>query len=103
MSGNPLSALAIDSWYKIIPVIGAVTLVLSLTVELKAVPNLVVLFASLGAIFIGIGEWINHPLQTKIGAGLKITSRNRVNTISGNVWVLGGIALIIFGIVRYGA
>lgn len=101
MSSNPLSALTIDSWYKIIPAIGAVTLVLSLTVEIKPLPNLLVLLCSIGAIFIGIGEWINHPLQTQVGRGMKITSRNRINTISGNVWDFAGLAITAFGLFKY--
>ena len=98
MSENPLSALKIDAWYKIIPALGSVLLVLSLTVELQDVSNTMVQMSSLGLIAIGIGEWINHPLQTKLGLGYKITSRNRINTIAGNFWVLLGIGLIIWAI-----
>jgi len=79
MSENPLSALKIDAWYKIIPVLGSVLLVLALTVELQDVSNTMVQISSLGLIAVGIGEWINHPLQTKLGLGYKILIRNKVS------------------------
>lgn len=101
MSQNPLSALKIDYWYKILPVIGTVTLILGLTVELKSVSNTLVQLVSIAVIFIGIGEWINHPLQTKVGPGFKITSYNRINTLAGNVWDLVGIGLIMYAFIYH--
>jgi len=57
MSNNPLSKISINDWYKILPVLGAAVLILALTVELVGVKNTAVQLISLGAIFIGIGEW----------------------------------------------
>lgn len=99
MSETPLSSLKIDYWYKMLPVIGTITLIVGLTVEVKGVSNTLVQLVSIGVIFIGIGEWINHPLQTDIGPGYKITSYNRVNTVSGNAWDFLGVALIVYGLV----
>jgi hypothetical protein len=65
---------------------------------MKGVENCIVQLFSLGAIFIGIGEWINHPLQTRIVPGYKITSYPRVNKFGGNVFDLLGIVCIIIGI-----
>jgi Na+-transporting methylmalonyl-CoA/oxaloacetate decarboxylase beta subunit len=96
VSQNPLSNLTIDYWYKLLPVIASVTLVLSLTVELQGVTNTFVQIASIGVIFIGIGEWINHPLQTKLAYNLKITNRNRINTFWGNMWDVAGVGLVIY-------
>jgi hypothetical protein len=97
MNENPLSALKIDYWYKLLPVIGLATLVVGLTVEVKEVSNILVQLVSIGVILIGIGEWINHPLQTRLGpGGFKITSYNRLNTLAGNLWVLAGIFLIAY-------
>ena len=97
MSENLLSNLKIDYWYKMLPVIGTVTLILGLTVEVKGVTNTLVQLVSIGVIFVGIGEWINHPLQTGVVPGFKITSYNRVNTIAGNLWDLLGLSFIIYG------
>ena len=102
MSQNPFSALKIDDWYKLLPVIGGVTLVLALTVEMRGVPNVLVQLVSIGVIFIGIGEWINHPMQTKIVPGFKITSHIRLNTFSGNFWDLLGIGMIVYAFVYHG-
>jgi hypothetical protein len=96
MSDNPLKSLKLDYWYKILPVIGTVTLILGLTVDIKGVTNILVQLVSIGVIFIGIGEWINHPLQTGVGHNFTITSYNRINTISGNLWNLFGLIIIIY-------
>ncbi len=101
MTQNPLSTLKIDYWYKILPVIGTITLILGLTVDVKGVSNILVQLVSVGVIFIGIGEWINHPLQTKVGAGFKITSYKRINTFAGNVWGLVGIGIISYALIYH--
>lgn len=99
MSENPLAALKIDSWYKILPAIGTVTLILGLTVEVKSVENVFVQLISVGVIFVGIGEWINHPLQTKVGGNFKITSYNRLNTVAGSLWDLAGIGVVAYAFI----
>ena len=101
MSQNPLTALKIDYWYKILPVVATVTLIIGLTVEVKGVSNILVQLVSIGVIFIGIGEWINHPLQTGVGPGLKITSYNRINTIAGNTWDLLGAVIIVYALIYH--
>ncbi len=98
MPENPLSSLKIDYWYKILPVIGTVTLIIGLTVDVKGVSNVLVQLLSVGVIFIGIGEWINHPLQTRVGMGMKITSYNRINTFAGNAWNLIGFFIILYSL-----
>ncbi len=98
MTNNPLSTLKIDYWYKMLPVIGTILLIISLTFELKDVSNTMVQVISVGVIFFGIGEWINHPLQTGIVSGYKLTSYNRVNKLSGNLWVILGISFIVYAI-----
>lgn len=94
MSNNPLSSLKIDYWYKLLPVIGTITMIIGLTLDVKGVTNIFVLLVSLGVILIGIGEWINHPLQTKVGPTYKIVSYNRLNTWAGNCWDLVGLSVI---------
>lgn len=96
MTQNPLSTLKIDYWYKILPVIGTITLILGLSVDIKGTSNILVQLVSVAVIFIGIGEWINHPLQTQVSINYKITSYNRVNKLSGNIWDLIGVGIIIY-------
>ena len=97
---NPLQNLKVDYWYKAVLVVGAVSLVLSLTVELKGVENSVALLFSLSAIFIGIGEWLNHPLKTIIyppsaqfPGGLKGEGNTRRNSFLGVGFAVLGVAL----------
>lgn len=97
---NPLQNLKIDYWYKAVMVISAVTLVLSLTLELKGVENATVQVFSIAALLIGMGEWINHPLQTKIHPpvpgihnGLQETGYPRTNSFMGLLFILLGLVL----------
>lgn len=48
MSENLLSSLKIDYWYKMLPVIGTVTLIVGLTVGVKGVSNTLVQLVSIG-------------------------------------------------------
>lgn len=63
---NPLSGLKIDYWYKALIAIGAFLFVLSLSIKLEAVSNGHMALLSSGLVLFGMGEWINHPLQTRI-------------------------------------
>lgn len=100
MSNNPLANLKIDYWYKALLAIGVCVLILSLSLEMKGVQNSVVQLVSLGAILVGIGEWINHPLQERGGHGFKVSGHRRINTDPGNVCDLAGIILASVGIVK---
>jgi len=100
VSSNPLANLKIDYWYKALLVIGACVLIVSLSVEMKGVDNSVVQLVSLGAILIGIGEWINHPLRTTVVPGWIGTSYPRINTWSGNLFDLTGVICVSVGIVK---
>lgn len=98
---NPLQNLTIDNWYKGIFVLGACVLVLALSVELKNISNNLVQCAALGFILIGIGEWINHPLQTKFVPGFKLTSYNRLPSILGTLFDILGLIIIMVGIWKF--
>ena len=100
MSTNPLANLAIDYWYKAVLVIATCVLIASLSVEMKGVENCVVQLIALGAIFIGLGEWINHPLQTRLIPGAKITGHPRRNKLGGNLLDALGVVLILIGVVK---
>lgn len=94
---NPLQSLKIDYWYKAVLVISTVLLVIALTVPLQGVKNSIVALICLGGVFIGLGEWINHPLQTAVGYGYKITGYPRKVTFLGTIFVLFGLTLSCYG------
>lgn len=60
---NPLNNLKIEGWYHVFVILGAIFLGLSLTVEMKYIDNTTVQLLSLSSIFIGLGEWCNHPFN----------------------------------------
>ncbi|SFJ15101.1 hypothetical protein SAMN05216206_3544 [Pseudomonas guineae] len=95
---NPLEALKIDYWYKAILVISSAALIMSLTVPMQGIANSSVQLFSLGGIFLGIGEWINHPLQVKVGGGFTISGYPRNNSIIGVCFVLFGLSLVGYGV-----
>ena len=104
---NPLKNLKIDYWYKALLVAGVASLFLSLTVELKEIGNNIVQLISLGAIFIGLGEWINHPLQTRIlppgphySGWLKGQGYLRSNSFLGIAFDFVGVTLIGLGLYK---
>ncbi len=100
MSNNPLANLKIDYWYKALLVIAAFVLPFSLFVETKGVQNSVVQLLSLGSILIGIGEWINHPLQVRLGLGFKISGHARINKWPGNLCDLAGVIFVLIGVAK---
>ena len=94
-----MKGLAIDYWYKALLVVSVGVMLLALTVPLQ-VPNVSVLLMSAGGFAHSLGQWINHPYQERIGAGFKISSRNRQATFSGVLLELAGLALACAGVWR---
>jgi len=102
-SQNPLSNLALDYWYQVLMVVCVVVFLLAGAGTLKAFPIPPTTAISAGGFFIGLGEWINHPLQTAImratayQPGGVLTSHPRNNNIIGVAFVSLGIALVTWG------
>ena len=63
MVNNPLNNLKIEAWYHVFIILGTIFLGMSLMFEVKQVDNISVQLLSLGILFIGIGEWNNHPFK----------------------------------------
>ncbi len=61
-----LKNLSLDKWYKVVIYLGVILLIISLVVEIKVINNKQLLFLSLGFLFGGVGEWINHRKDTVI-------------------------------------
>jgi len=106
MSTNPLEKLVIDYWYKAIAVAGFSVLMLSLTVDLVGISNNVVQLISLGAFFVGLGEWVNHPLQTTLlhatayHPGGMLTEHPRKFSFAGIILDFIGCLLVAVGIYK---
>lgn len=102
-SANPLSKLALDYWYQVLMLVCFTIFVLTGTGMLNAYPTLPLAVISAGGFFIGLGEWINHPLQTTIihstpyRDGGIITGHPRSNSIVGLIFLVIGAALVIYG------
>lgn len=106
MDTNPLSKLAIEYWYQAVMAGALILLILSLSVELVGIDNNVVQLLSLGAFFVGLGEWKNHPLQTALvppsayhPAG-KITGHPRRSSLIGTLFDLLGVILVGLGLYK---
>jgi len=103
---NPLSKLALDHWYKVLIAVSAAVFLLTGTGVLKAFPTAATALISLGTFFIGLGEWINHPLQTGFlppnvyHPGGVLTGHPRRTSLIGNLFLLLGAILIGFGLFK---
>jgi len=99
---NPLERLRIDYWYKATLALASCILILSLTVELKAVGNAAVQLVSLGTVVLSLGEWVNHPLQTRMDPLLrfKVEGHNRQPCLFGWILDCAGLVLLALGIIR---
>ena len=103
-SPNPLSKLALDYWYQVLMVVCVVVFLLAGAGILKAFPVPPTAAISAGGFFIGLGEWINHPLQTAImratvfQPGGVLTGHPRNNKVIGVAFVALGVALVAYGV-----
>lgn len=92
-----LKSMTIDYWYKLLAVVSIGLMVLALTVPLQ-VPNRQVLLLALGAFLFSLGQWINHPLQEKIGHGFKISGYPRKVHPGGLLFEVVGLCLVAWGV-----
>lgn len=103
---TPFEKLALDYWYKALMAGGAVVFILVGAGLIKEFPKAPTALISLGSLFFGMGEWINHPLQTKLlqggfnsPSGI-IKGHPRSARTSGVLFDLLGGTLICYGLVR---
>ena len=103
---NPLSKLALDYWYQVLMVVCVVIFIMCGAGMLQAFQVAPAAMISGGGFFVGLGEWINHPLQTAIrldqfdrATGI-ISGHPRKNSPIGICFVVGGLCLVFFGSFR---
>lgn len=95
-----LGKIYLDKWYKIFIVFGYGTFLLAGAGLLPLFDAKATSLISLGAALFGTGEFINHPFQTKLGAGYKITGHPRNPSALGILLDVLGCILIIIGCYR---
>ena len=100
MEEKALGWLKVEYWYHVFIVLGVAGIIASVTLDLKGISNSHALLLSFGAFFVGMGEWINHPLRTRIlplNAIAKGHPRN--NSMLGVAFDIFGLTLV--GIALY--
>jgi len=106
---EPLSGLKIEYWYHALTALGAAGVIAALAFEFHGVANAHVLLAALGCFFVGLGEWINHPLQTAImprtayHPGGIITGHPRNANALGALFDVLGLVLMAIGVYKIAA
>jgi hypothetical protein len=103
---NPLSKLKLEYWYHAVIVVCAAGIIVALTVTTKGITNAQALLLFGGGFFVGLGEWVNHPLQSHIcqpttySYGFTTTSHPRNSRPLGYIFDLLGIGLVAFSIYK---
>jgi hypothetical protein len=95
MADFDLKKFDLEHWWKLLAAAGAAVLVASIAV--KSTPTI---FLGLGLLACGVGEWIDHPLQTRLGHGFKITGYPRSPSILGVLLDCLGAILLIVGLIK---
>ncbi|AKH39169.1 hypothetical protein BCL69_11332 [Nitrosomonas communis] len=106
MMENPLSKLALDYLYQVLMVVCFFVFLFTGSGFLSEFPTVPTALMSIGGFFVGLGELINHPLQTRLlpttantlGATAKGYPRN--NKPTGIVFVLSGLSIAGVGIYK---
>jgi len=103
---NPLSKLALDYWYQVLMVVSIAVFLLTGAGLLHAFPTVPTAIISLGGFFVGLGEWINHPLQTALTPPSAyypqgvLTGHPRNSSLLGIAFVVLGLVLVGVGIYK---
>ena len=100
---NPLSKLKLDYWYHVLMAVSCVVFLLAGVGLLHEFPTVPTVLMSLGVFCVGLGEWINHPLQTGLlrasayyPAGV-VTGHPRNPSLLGYAFLFFGVALAVVG------
>ncbi|WP_441280525.1 hypothetical protein [Tardiphaga sp. 862_B3_N1_1] len=90
-----LKKFDLEHWWKMLAAAGIAVSIASIAV--KYPPTI---FVGLGLFAAGIGEWVNHPYQEKIGFNFKLTGHPRSPRISGLLLDGAGLILAFVGLVK---
>ena len=99
--------LKVEYWYHALLLIGAAGIIAALTIDIRAMSNKQALALFGGVFLVGLGEWINHPLQEAIvppnmymRGGGKISGHPRSAKPLGLFFDALGVLLIVGAIAR---
>lgn len=99
---NPVSSMKLDYCYKVLIAISTLIFIGIASGSFPRLPTIPSLKNSLGCIFLGFGEWRNHPVQQRVrfinGNAAKITSYPRNFNFTGTILCLLGLYLVYKGI-----
>ncbi|WP_429278702.1 hypothetical protein [Pantoea dispersa] len=99
---NPIPNLKLDVWYKVMISVCTIIFLATAAGLLPNLPTKETLLASLGALFLGLGKWKNHPRHTIVqevwnrqylGTGFK-----RKFSVTGTLLCLLGLYLLYKGL-----
>jgi len=99
---NPIQSLKLDYWYKVIISLCTVVFLATAAGLLPNIPTKETLLTCLGGIFLGLGEWKNHPINTHItqvaGYTFKGEGHLRKFSLTGTLLCLLGLYLLYKGL-----
>jgi hypothetical protein len=102
-----MSWLKIDYWYHVLTYVGGAGLLACIPFKFEGVSNKDAMCLAGASLFIGIGEWINHPHQEilvlpnfEFSGGGKITSYHRQPRTLGQLFDVLGFVLLLFFVYR---
>lgn len=100
-----LGRFDIKNWYHALIVIGLIAASGGAAFDLKNISGKDAILLGIGLIAVGIGEWMNHPFQTRfvrtpVGPGTA-SGHTRLNCPAGVGLVVVGTALILLAAVRF--
>jgi hypothetical protein len=98
-----LKSLALDQWYKLLVLVGGISTLGSLFIEVKVLSNTLITPIAFGLFLIGLGEWASHrrtKFKRKTDHGSTATGfeMQRFNNISGNSMTLIGFVILVYGV-----
>jgi hypothetical protein len=98
---NPTTKFALDHWYKVLMAAGLLVFCLAGAGLLAQFPTAPTALVAAGVFFIGMGEGINHPLQTHVyQRGDISTAHPRSAGPAGLFFDALGAGLIALGLYR---
>lgn len=93
-----LKDAGLDLWYRAVTALSVPAVIGSATITSDAKLRNALVLIFLGAGFVGIGEWRNHPYQERIGMGFKISGNPRRFDLAGTLLIAVGLAMLCRGV-----
>lgn len=87
-----------DRWYIALAIIAGFALIAAVAAPMEGDLKRAVVLTLVGGVLIGLGEWQQHQLQTRLVPGMKITSYPRRFHIGGLLVELVGLLLAARGL-----